>query len=59
MNMMAPSPAVPNLLDGGGLLNPAGGGMQAPLQMNHEQIAPQNQNQDFSSGTHTDLNLLS
>ena len=48
MNMMAPSPAVPNLLDGGGLLNPAPSGMQAPIQMNHEPIAPQNQNQNHS-----------
>jgi len=50
MNMMAPSPAVPNLLDGGGLLNPAPSGMPAQLQLNHEPIAPLNQNQDLSSG---------
>ena len=50
MNMMAPSPAVPNLLDGGGLLNPAPSGMPAQLQLNHEAIAPQNQTPNFSSG---------
>ncbi|XP_020609742.1 AP-1 complex subunit gamma-1-like [Orbicella faveolata] len=50
MNMMAPSPAVPNLLDGGGLLNPAPSGMPAQLQLNHEPIAPQNQTPNFSSG---------
>ena len=48
MNMMAPSPAVPNLLDGGGLLNPAPTGQPALLQMNHEPVAPQNQ--DFATG---------
>lgn len=48
MNMMAPSPAVPNLLDGGGLLNPTPLGQQAPLQLNHELLAPQNQ--DFATG---------
>ena len=48
MNMMAPSPVVPNLLDGGGLLNSAPAGQPALLQMNHEPIAPQNQ--DFSTG---------
>ena len=50
MNMMAPSPAVPNLLDGGGLLTPAPSGMPAQLQLNHEPIAAQNQTPDFSSG---------
>ncbi|KAL9975141.1 hypothetical protein ACROYT_G012263 [Oculina patagonica] len=50
MNMVAPSPAVPNLLDGGGLLNPAPAGMPAQLQLNHEPIPAPNQNQDFSSG---------
>ena len=53
MNMMAPSPAVPNLLDGGGLLNPAPSGMPAQLQLNHEPVAPQNQTPDFSSGLYT------
>ena len=49
MNMMAPSPAaVPNLLDGGGLLNPTPTGQPALLQMNHEPPAPLNQN--FSAG---------
>ena len=48
MNMMAPSPAVPNLLDGGGPLNPSPAGQPALLQMNHEPLAPQNQ--DFSTG---------
>ena len=48
MNMMAPSPAVPNLLDGGGLLNPAPTGQPALLQMNHEPVTPQNQ--DFATG---------
>ena len=55
MNMMAPSPAVPNLLDGGGLLNPAPTGMPAQLQLNHEAIAPQNQTSDFSSGLYIGL----
>ena len=50
MNMVAPSPALPNLIDGGGLLNPAQSGMPAQLQLNHEPIAPQNQTPDFSSG---------
>lgn len=39
MNIMAPSSAVPNLLDGGGLLNPAPLGVQAPVQMNHQPVA--------------------
>ena len=50
MNMVAPSPAVPNLLDGGGLLNPTPSGMPAQLQLNHEPVVPQNQTPDFSSG---------
>ena len=54
MNMMAPSPvAVPNLLDGGGLLNPTPTGQPALLQMNHEPPAPQNQN--FSAGLYLSL----
>lgn len=48
MNMMAPLPAVPNLLDGGGPLNLSPAGQPALLQMNHESLAPQNQ--DFSTG---------
>lgn len=40
MNMMAPSPTVPNVLDGGGLLNPTSSGVLAPLQMNHQPVAP-------------------
>ena len=48
MDMMAPSPAVPNLLDGGGPLNPSFAGQPALLQMNHEPLA--SQNQDFSTG---------
>ena len=48
MNMMAPSPAVPNLLEGGGPLNPSPAGQPAPLQMNHEPLVPQNQ--DVSIG---------
>ncbi|RMX50218.1 hypothetical protein pdam_00004802 [Pocillopora damicornis] len=39
MNIMAPSSAVPNLLDGGGLLNPAPLGVQVPVQMNHQPVA--------------------
>ena len=39
VNIMAPSSAVPNLLDGGGLLNPAPLGVQAPVQMNHQPVA--------------------
>ena len=58
MNMMAPSPAVPNLLDGGGLLNPTPTGMPAQLQLNHEPIPAQNQNQDFSSGLYIELLLV-
>ena len=48
MNMMAPSPAVPNLLDGGGPLNPSSAGQAALPQKNYEPLAPQNQ--DFSTG---------
>ena len=48
MNMMAPSPAVPNLLDEGGPLNPSSAGQPALPQKNHEPLAPQNQ--DFSTG---------
>ena len=50
MNMVAPSPAMPNLLDGGGPLNPTPSGMPAQLQLNHEPIAPQNQTPNFTSG---------
>ena len=48
MNMMAPSPAVPNLLDEGGPLNPSSAGQPALPQKNDEPLAPQNQ--DFSTG---------
>ena len=48
MNMMAPSPAVSNLLDGGGPLNPSSSGQPALPQMNHEPLAPQSQ--DLSTG---------
>ena len=48
MNTMAPSPAVPNLLDGGGPLNPSSAGQPALPQKNYEPLAPQNQ--DFSTG---------
>ena len=52
MNMMAPpSAAVPNLLDGVGLLSPSPlGQQQAPLQMNHEPLAAVLPNQDLSAG---------
>ena len=50
MNMVAPSPAMPNLLDGGGPLNPTPSGQPAQLQLNHEPIAPQNQPLNFTSG---------
>lgn len=53
-NMMAPSPALPNLLDGGDLLNPAPVGLpqlqQAPPQINHEPFASIIEKQDFSAG---------
>ncbi|XP_068691732.1 AP-1 complex subunit gamma-1-like isoform X1 [Montipora foliosa] len=52
MNMMAPpSAAVPNLLDGVGLLSPSPlGQQQAPLQMNHEPLAAVLPSQDLSAG---------
>ena len=48
MNMMAPSPAVPDLLDGEGPLNSSPVGQPALPQKNHEPLTPQNQ--DFSTG---------
>ena len=48
MNTMAPSPAVPNVLDGEGSLNSSSAGQPALPQKNHEPLAPQNQ--DFSTG---------
>ena len=48
MNMMAPSPAVPHLLDGEGPLNPSSAGQPALPQKNNEPLAPQNQ--DLSTG---------
>ena len=48
MNMMAPSPDVPDLLDGGGPVNPSPAGQPTLPQKNHEPLAPQNQ--DFSTG---------
>ena len=48
MNMMAPSPAAPDLLDGEGPLNPSSSGQPGLPQKNDEPLAPQNQ--DFSTG---------
>ena len=48
MNTMAPSHAVPNLLDGEGPVNPSSAGQPTLPQKNHEPLSPQNQ--DFSTG---------
>ena len=48
MNTMAPSHAVPTLLDGEGPVNPSSAGQPTLPQKNHEPLAPQNE--DFSTG---------